>query len=137
MRTILTLAVLSMSFLAFGQPIKSAHSSAAAAEAAMTAIPGATDAVPNAELAKLLLVVIVPALVALGKWLLPKLPKPAIPILAIALGSAADYAGSLLGAWNGSFVIGAVLGSAAVGLREIGHQFMLWNTPPSETQNPS
>jgi len=100
-------------------------------------IPGATNAVPDVELSKLLISVIVPGLVWFGKWLLPRLAKPAIPILAIVLGAGADYAGSLLGAWQGSFVIGAVLGSAAIGLREVGHQFVLWNSPPSETQNPS
>jgi hypothetical protein len=87
-------------------------------------IPGATDAVPNVELSKLLLAVIVPAVVALGRTLVTKIPKPAIPVIAIALGALADYAGSLLGAWHGSFVVGAVMGAAGIGLREVGHNFL-------------
>jgi len=94
-------------------------------------IPGATDAVPNVELTKLLLAVIVPSIVALGKSLLPKLPKPSIPVIAIALGALADYGGALLGAWQGSFVVGAVLGAAGVGVRQVGHEFLKWGSPPS------
>jgi hypothetical protein len=85
-------------------------------------IPGATNAVPNAELSKLLLAVIVPVVVALAKLVLPKLPSVSLPILAVALGAGADYVGALLGAWQGSFVVGAVLGSAGVGLREVADQ---------------
>jgi hypothetical protein len=118
-----------MKTLSFGLVFMTAFTVLAQYHTNTVPIPGATDAVPNAELSKLLLAVIVPAIVAAGKRLV-KLPKPAIPVIAIALGAAADYAGALLGVWHGSFVVGAVMGSAAIGVREVGNQLMKWNAPP-------
>ena len=66
-----------------------------------------------------LITAVVPVAVAAIKRLLPRLPKPLLPVLAAALGPAAD---ALL-AWLASVpVIGwqaALLGLAGVGLREV------------------
>lgn len=99
-------------------------------------IPGATDAVPDVALSKLLLAVIVPVVVMLGKTLV-KLPKASIPVIAIALGAAADYIGALLGAWQGSWIVGAVLGSAGVGLRQVGHELSNLYSGTASPNNPS
>lgn len=80
--------------------------------------PGASSTPPDASLAKLLLAVIVPLIVAGIKKVVPKIPKASIPPLAIALGALADWGGSLAGVWNGNMVVGMVLGASSVGVRE-------------------
>lgn len=85
-------------------------------------LPGASSTPPDASLAKLLLAVIVPLVVAGIKKITPSIPSVSLPVIAIVLGAGADYVGSLVGVWEGSFVVGAVLGAAGVGLREAGDQ---------------
>lgn len=99
-------------------------------------IPGATDAVPNVELSKLLLAVVVPVVVMLGKTLV-KLPKASIPVIAIALGALADYIGALLGVWQRAWIVGAVLGSAGIGLRQVGHELSNLYSGTASPNNPS
>ena len=86
-------------------------------------LPGATTAVPTVELGKLLIAVIVPIVVAgikkaVSALTAKTLPVTVIPIIAVACGAAADYVGSLVGAWHFSLLAGLVLGAAGVGLRE-------------------
>lgn len=65
----------------------------------------------------LLIPVVVPMVIALVKVFLPKLPKVYLPILAPLLGALIDFlAGGDFGAGT---ILGAVAGSAGVGLREI------------------
>lgn len=66
-----------------------------------------------------LIPVLVPLLVALGKWALPKVPLWVLPILAPALGALVDYLTALATGAAANPVLGAVLGSAGVGVREI------------------
>lgn len=99
-------------------------------------IPGATDAVPDVALSKLLLAVIVPVVVMLGKTLV-KLPKASIPVIAIALGALADYIGALLGAWQGAWIVGAVLGAAGIGVRQVGHELSNLYSGTASPNNPS
>lgn len=99
-------------------------------------IPGATDAVPDVALSKLLLAIIVPVVVMIGKTLV-KLPKASIPVIAIALGAAADYIGALLGAWQGAWIVGAVLGAAGIGVRQVGHELSNLYSGTVSPNNPS
>lgn len=66
-----------------------------------------------------LIPVIVPLLVSVGKWLVPKLPSWSLPIIAPALGAVIDLinAKSTGGTW--SPLTSGALGMAGVGLREI------------------
>ena len=92
-------------------------------------IPGATDAIPNAELAKLLVAVIVPIVVAGVKFVVPKLPRASIPPIAIAMGALADWLGALVGAWHFSWISGTVLGAYGIGVREAVVKLKKWNAP--------
>jgi hypothetical protein len=61
--------------------------------------------------------VVVPLAIAVLKHFAPRLPKPWLPVLAPLLGAILDFLGTLqVGAGT---VVGAALGSAGVGLREI------------------
>lgn len=66
--------------------------------------------------------VLVPVVIYLLKLVLPMLPKSVLPILAPVLGGVAD---AIIAYATGSVsnpALGALLGSAGVGLREIVHQ---------------
>lgn len=63
--------------------------------------------------------VLVPLLVALGKWALPKVPTWILPILAPALGALVDFIATWTVGATSNPVLGAVLGSAGVGVREL------------------
>lgn len=81
------------------------------------AVPAAAGEANNLALA--LIPVLVPLLVALGKWALPKVPLWLLPILAPALGALVDYLSTLATGAVASPLLGAALGSAGVGVREI------------------
>lgn len=66
-----------------------------------------------------LIPVLVPLLVALGKWALPKVPLWILPILAPALGALVDYLSTLATGAAANPILGAALGAAGVGVREI------------------
>ena len=61
---------------------------------------------------------LVPILVALAKMGIPKLPSWTLPIIATCLGALINYIASLMGASVGP-IMGALLGAAGVGVREI------------------
>lgn len=84
---------------------------AAAAEAPAAALPAPT-------LWQGLIPLVVPGLVALFKFLLPKVPKVVLPILAPILGAAADVLLHFAGLSSGGALTGAILGGAGVALRE-------------------
>lgn len=85
-----------------------------AAEAAPT---GAAADAPRLSTLLALIPVIVPAILAVAKFFIPHLPKVSLPILAIVLGAAAEFA--LSHTVGANTVLGAILGSAGVGLREL------------------
>jgi hypothetical protein len=86
----------------------------AAGTATATPAPTATN-----TLILTLIPVLVPLIVALAKWGVPKLPTWILPILAPALGAALDYLSTLATGSAANPAVGALLGSAGVGLREV------------------
>lgn len=87
-----------------------------AAEAGATA-PATSPASNSLLLA--LIPVIVPLIIALGKWALPKVPVWILPILAPALGALVDFLAAWATGATASPALGAILGSAGVGVREL------------------
>lgn len=71
------------------------------------------------NLLMLLIPVLVPLVIAIGKFFVPKVPGWILPIVAPALGALIDYINTLVSGTNASPLIGALLGSAGVGVREI------------------
>jgi hypothetical protein len=69
--------------------------------------------------------VLVPILIAALKLLAPKIPKALLPIIAPILGGLADAVLAWVAGGTPNPVLGAALGSAGVGLREIVNQ---WRT---------
>jgi hypothetical protein len=61
----------------------------------------------------------VPLLIAVLKGLLPKIPKAALPVMATLIGAMLDIGQSYLSGHAASPILGAALGAAGVGLREI------------------
>lgn len=68
---------------------------------------------------QLLIPVLVPVIIAGVKWALPKVPPFALPILAPLLGAGLDIVLHYAGVTSSNGVLGAVLGAAGVGLREV------------------
>jgi hypothetical protein len=77
-----------------------------------------------------LIPILVPLLLALGKWFVPKIPKAWLPILAPVLGAGLDVLLHFAGLSAGNPMMGAILGSAGVGLREIVDQLRKAQIPP-------
>jgi len=67
----------------------------------------------------LLIPVLVPLLVAIGKWAVPRMPAWILPIVAPALGALIDFLSAWATGAAANPVVGALLGSAGVGIREI------------------
>lgn len=64
--------------------------------------------------------VLVPVLVALVKALLPRIPKVWLPIIATLLGALLDIGNQLVASGTlGNPVVGAGLGLAGIGVREV------------------
>lgn len=73
----------------------------------------------NFDISSSWLTVIIPLLLALTKTILPKLPPSWLPIIAPILGALGDAIASLVSGNTMNPALGAILGSAGVGLREI------------------
>lgn len=69
-----------------------------------------------------LITVTVPVIVNVVRNYLPKIPKVAIPLLAVALAIGADALVKQTGAVSGPWWEGAVLGGLSIALREISNQ---------------
>lgn len=65
-----------------------------------------------------LIPLLAPALIALVKVFVPRIPKALLPWLAPLLGAAVDWVGQLAGLSAGNPVMGALLGAAGVAVRE-------------------
>ncbi len=83
----------------------------------------------------LLIAIGVPALLAGLKSWAPKLPSWVLPILAPAVGALADYVMQLSGVPTNGVAVGALLGSAGVGLRELQDQ-LKHKVGPTAPPNP-
>lgn len=106
-----------------GLALLAATVSGAEAGAATTA-----TATQQVNWALLLIPVVVPVVIAIAKMLIPKLPKWTLPILAPLLGAAADYLTT--GSFGNGTIMGAIAGSAGVGLRELVDQLRKANSEP-------
>ncbi len=102
-------------------PVVLATTAACTAQAATGSLADSSSAgAPgSASPWQLLIPVLVPVLIAGVKWLLPKIPAVALPILAPVLGAALDIVLHYAGATGSNGLLGAVLGAAGVGLREV------------------
>lgn len=126
MKTIACLIILSPCLL-FAQLYPKEQTNAVEATPALSL--GATNAgpvvhppetiMPQGNPLTLLIVLGVPALIALLKMEIPKLPGWSLPIIAPLMGALADYLIHLAGGPGAGAVLGAALGSAGVGIREI------------------
>lgn len=82
----------------------------------------AADGTPTFDLKALLTALIpllVPILIAGGKAVIPALPRRALPFLAAGLGAALELLGYYGGLTGGSVLLGAILGAAGTGVREM------------------
>jgi len=69
---------------------------------------------------QLLIPALVPVAIAMLKLMIPGIPKPWLPVLAPLLGGLLDAGTAYAGISSGANpLVGALLGSAGVGLREI------------------
>ena len=86
-----------------------------------------------------LIPVLVPLLIALAKWGVPRVPKVWLPILAPVLGAGVDVLAYVVGLQDAANpVLGAVLGAVGIALREILDQLkkaMMGGAPPTVTRN--
>jgi hypothetical protein len=79
--------------------------------------PGTEAATGKVSWVITLIPVVVPLVIAVIKFFLPKLPSAWLPILAPILGAAVDLVCG--GTWGSGTIMAAIAGSAGVGLREI------------------
>lgn len=68
---------------------------------------------------QMLIPVLVPLLIAVGKLLVPRIPSWLLPIVAPILGGIVDAIGAFASGGATNTVLAMALGSAGVGLREI------------------
>lgn len=94
---------------------------ALAADPASPSSGGAVQISGSASLSgvQVVIPVLVPLAIAFLKLILPRVPSAWIPVLAPILGMLADLAAAKATGGTGNVVLGAVLGSAGVGLREV------------------
>ena len=93
-------------------------------------LPGTDSAYPPVSNLSLLIAIAVPALIAGLKSWLPKLPSWSLPLLAPALGALSDWVLQMSGVSTNGVTVGALLGSAGVGLRELQDQLKQKVGPP-------
>jgi hypothetical protein len=114
-------------FLAFLTLILAALSFPALA--ADTASSGAAS--PSIDWPQLLIPLITPILIMVAKVVAPKLPKTLLPILAPILGAGLDILMHFAGLGSGGPLLGAILGAAGVGVREILDQLRKQQATPA------
>ena len=96
--------------------------------------PSVTSQTTAVALAMLIIPLLVPLIVALAKFFMPKIPKVYLPIIAVVLGSVIDWISSKLGGPGVGPILGALLGAAGIGAREILDQLKqakTASTPPN------
>jgi hypothetical protein len=133
MKTLKRIAVITLVAMAMVLWSISAYAQATNAPAGS----GAPTAAPVADLSAVwtaAIAVVVPLLVALLKKLVPKIPKPLLPIGATVLGVISDWLLAKAGALpHTSLALGALAGASGVGVREILDQLktaVMGPTPP-------
>lgn len=89
---------------------------------------------PKTNIGLMLIPIIVPIVIAVAKMFIPKLPGWTLPILAPLLGAIADYL--MTGTFGQGTIMGAIAGSAGVGLREIADQVQKANATPAVNSPP-
>lgn len=84
-------------------------------------VPPVADVVTPAAQSPLLLIIaaLSPLVIQMVKLIVPTLPKWSLPIAAPLLGMLADYIGSLISGGTATPLVGAALGLAGVGVREL------------------
>lgn len=85
----------------------------------LTPSPAVTSQSTGVALAMIVIPLLVPILVAIAKYFMPKLPGWTLPILASLLGAVIDFISSKLGGPGVGPLLGLILGAAGVGAREI------------------
>lgn len=85
----------------------------------LTPTPSLTSQSPAVALAMILIPLVVPLLVAVFKFFLPKLPSWTLPILATALGALLNWISTAVGGPGVGPLTATLLGAAGVGVREI------------------
>ena len=85
------------------------------------------------SLPSLLITVVTPLIIAGVKWVVPRVPKVLLPIVAPAVGVALSYVMSAMSTSVNPWV-GALLGLAGVGLREIVDQIKNPSPRPEGTE---
>lgn len=123
MKTLLALVLSVFALTALGQTNPPAGGSTG------TVVPGGD----GVSLLLILIPLVVPIVVAIGKFFIPKLPGWTLPIIAPALGALIDYLTTRATGAIASPLLAAVLGSAGVGLRELVDQLKQKINPPSQT----
>jgi MFS superfamily sulfate permease-like transporter len=96
------------------------------------ATPAATTPI---SITLLIISVVVPIVIAVAKMFVPKLPGWSLPLIAPILGALADYL--ITGTSGQGTIMGALAGSAGVGLREIASQVQKMNPVPPKTIPPT
>jgi hypothetical protein len=89
---------------------------------ALVTDPVAPSSQTAADVIAALTPIIVPILIWGVKLATDRIPKEALPILAAALGVLADYVNTLVTAGGHGIIVGALLGLAGVGVREVTDQ---------------
>lgn len=95
---------------------------AAYAQTNVPPVPGGTPPGtpgPGVGLALVLIPLLVPLIVAASKYFLPSVPGWMLPIIAPILGALLNYISTITLGTDASPLLGAALGSAGVGIREI------------------
>lgn len=90
-----------------------------------------TPAAPANNWITALIPLVVPIIVAGIKLALPRLPKAWLPIAAVALGAGLDLVSHWTTGSTSSPLLGAIMGAAGVGIREILDQVKKLSNPPT------
>ncbi len=105
----------------FLTPLLTAACAATVAQAATSspADPTLAGGLASANGWSLVIPAVVPVVIAGVKWALPKVPSVWLPVLAPVLGAGLEVVLHYAGLTSGNGLVGAMLGSAGVGLREV------------------
>lgn len=99
--------------------------------------PAPAVSLPSLNIWQLLIPVVVPLVIAGMKYVMPKIPGPALPVIAAIIGPLTDLITSYATGNQANPILAGALGLAGVGVREVADQFKqviaTKPTPPSTT----